>query len=190
MSTPSARKVTSGDLLISDVELTDGIFARSVVVLLDADDYGALGVVVNKLSETPLGRVLPSWVPVTSPPQVLFAGGPVSPEGAICLAALADEDDEPPGWRRVFSNIGLLHLDTPIEIVTGAYRDVRIFAGYAGWDPHQLDAELARGSWHVARARYADVFGDDPDHQWRRALRRLPGPEAYLSTWTPDPENN
>jgi len=160
------------------------------VVLLDADEYGALGVVVNKLSDTALGRVLPSWVSATTPPQALFAGGPVSPEGAICLAALADEGDEPPGWRRVFGSIGLLHLDTPIEIVTGAYRDIRIFAGYAGWGPQQLDAEIGRGSWHVTRARYPDVFGSEPDRLWRRALRRLPVPEAYYTTWTADPETN
>lgn len=187
---PSARAVAAGDLLISSVELSDGIFAQSVVVMLDADEYGTLGVIVNKLSETPLSRVLPSWVSATTPPQVLFAGGPVSTEGAICLAALSDDADEPPGWRRVFRNIGLLHLDTPIEIVTGAYRDIRIFAGYAGWGPQQLDAELDRGSWHVTRARYSDVFSDGPEQLWRRTLRRLPPPESYYSTWTRQPESN
>lgn len=187
---PSARAVAAGDLLISSVELSDGVFAQSTVVLLDADESGALGVIVNKLSDTPLDRVLPSWVSATTSPQVLFAGGPVSTEGAICLAALSDESEEPPGWRRVFSTIGLLHLDTPIEIVTGAYRDIRIFAGYTGWGPQQLDAEVDRGSWHVTRARYSDVFSDDPAQLWRRALRRLPAPESYFSTWTADPDAN
>ena len=187
---PSAREVSAGDLLVSSVELSDGIFAQSVVVLLDADEYGALGVVVNKLSDTALDRVLPGWVSATTPPQALFSGGPVSQEGAICLAALSDEAEEPPGWRRVFSTIGLLHLDTPIEIVTGAYRDIRIFAGYTGWGPQQLDAEVARGSWHVTRARYSDVFTDTPEDAWRRSLRRLPVPEAFFSTWSEDPDAN
>jgi hypothetical protein len=121
----------AGSLLIASVALTDGIFNQSVVLILDSDADGALGVILNEISQTPLDAVLAEWVPVVSGPAYLFHGGPVSPNGAICLASVADPAEEPPGWRRMFSTIGLLHLDTPIEIVRGAYRDLRIFAGYA-----------------------------------------------------------
>ena len=91
----------------------------------------------------------------------------MSPNGAICLASVATAGEEPPGWRPLFDTVGLLHLDTPIEIVAGAYRDLRIFAGYAGWAAGQLQAEIAEGMWHVVDADYADVFGDEPLDLWR-----------------------
>jgi len=180
----------AGSLLVASVALTDGVFDRSVVLILDSDGDGALGVILNEISQTPLDAVLGDWVPVVSDPPYLFHGGPVSPNGAICLASVADPAEEPPGWRRMFSTIGLLHLDTPVEIVRGAYRDLRIFAGYAGWEAGQLEAEIATGQWHVVPAVYSDVFSTRPLDLWRTVLRRQRGELAYFSTWTEDPESN
>lgn len=179
-----------GDLLVASIQLADGVFNQTVVLLLDCDADGALGVILNEVSPTPLESVLPDWVGAVSEPQLLFHGGPVSPNGAICLASVANPGEEPPGWRPLFDNVGLLHLDTPIEIVAGAYRDLRIFAGYAGWAPGQLPAEIAEGMWHVVGATYQDVFGDHPTELWRTVLRRQPGELAIFSTWQEDPELN
>lgn len=179
-----------GQLLVADMQLADGVFNQSVVLVLDSDADGALGVILNEISHTPLTAVLPDWTDVVTEPGSLFHGGPVSPNGAICLASVADPEEEPPGWRRLFSSIGLLHLDTPIEIVKGAYRDVRIFAGYAGWSPGQLEHELAEGGWHPLSATYTDVFTSRPEDLWRTVLRRQPGELGLLSTWTEDPELN
>lgn len=181
--------VRPGDLLVSHVQVSDGAFDRSVVLVLDSDGSGTLGVVLNRVSEVELESVLPAWTQQVSEPRVLFDGGPVSPNGAICLASLAGEE-EPPGWRRVFSDVGLLHLDTPVELVAGAYADLRIFAGYAGWEPQQLEVELARGWWFVAPAHHADVFGPEPAGLWRRVLRRQNPEVAVYSTWTEDPDAN
>lgn len=167
-----------------------GIFAQSVVLVLDADADGALGVILNEISQTPLTAVLPDWSEVVTGPESLFQGGPVSPNGAICLASVADPGEDPPGWRRLFSSIGLLHLDTPVELVKGAYADVRIFAGYAGWSPGQLQTEIAGGGWHLLPATYADIFTERPQNLWRAVLRRQPDKLALLATWTEDPELN
>lgn len=180
----------AGDLLVASVLLADGVFNQSVVLTLDCDADGALGVILNELASTPLDAVLPEWVGAVSEPRLLFHGGPVSPNGAICLASVAQTGEEPPGWRRLFDNIGLLHLDTPIEIVAGAYQDLRIFAGYAGWSPGQLQAELDEGMWHLIRSRYDDVFSPIPLDLWREVLRRQPGELAFFSTWLEDPELN
>ena len=179
-----------GRLLVASVLLADGVFNSTVVLILDADADGALGVIINEISQTPLDAVLPDWVPAVSKPKLLFHGGPVSPNGAICLASVATAEEEPPGWRRLFDTVGLLHLDTPIEIVAGAYRDLRIFAGYAGWGAGQLQSEIEEGMWHVLPAEYADVFGDHPLDLWRSVLRRQPTPVAFFSTWLEDPELN
>lgn len=179
-----------GELLISSHLQTDGPFEGTVLLVLDSDADGALAVVLNRFSDLELESVLPGWEDRVSPPQILFDGGPVSPNGAICLAALADTGEDPPGWRRLFDDVGLLHLDTPLEIVEGAYADLRIFAGYAGWEPDQLEQEIAAGAWWVAPARYDDVFGADPEAAWRRVLRRQPPPMAWLSTLPTDPEEN
>ncbi|OYN94607.1 YqgE/AlgH family protein [Enemella evansiae] len=181
--------IRPGDLLISQVTLRDGVFDSAVVLVLDADESGTLGVVLNRYSEVDLDQVLPGWSDQVSAPQVLFDGGPVSPNGAICLARLAGEE-EPPGWRRVFGDVGLLHLDTPLELVAGAYRDLRIFAGYAGWQAGQLEGELLRDGWFVAKAEIDDVFGPDQEDLWRRVLRRQSLDVAIYSTFPEDPECN
>lgn len=182
------QAVRPGDLLISQVTLTDGIFDESVLLVLDADHTGALAVILNQMSHHSLG-VLPGWEELVSEPRIMFSGGPVSPNGAICLASISSEE-EPPGWRRVFDNVGLLHLDTPIELVRGAFDDMRIFAGYAGWEPGQLEREIAEDMWFVARGRYDDVFGAAPEGLWRSTLRRQPPEVAIYATWTDDSEWN
>lgn len=185
-----AAPLEPGTLLVAGVLLSDGVFDSNVVLLLDVDESGALGVVLNEFSAVDLTAVLPGWAPLTSWPHRLFDGGPVSQEGAICLASPSDTAEEPPGWRRLFATVGLLHLETPVELAEGAYRDLRIFAGYAGWAPGQLQGEVAQGLWFPVRATHADIFDADPGSLWRRVLARQGGQLGWLATWTPTPELN
>ena len=203
------RDPAPGDLLVASVLLSDGVFDSTVVLVLDSDSDGALGVILNEISQTPLDAVLPDWVEAVSEPRLLFHGGPVSPNGAICLASVTVPGEEPPGWRPLFDSVdpvdgpragatgaprqlrvGLLHLDTPIEIVAGGYQDLRIFAGYSGWGAGQLQDEITQGMWHVAEAEYADVFGTRPLDLWRQVLRRQKSEVALFSTWLEDPDLN
>ena len=101
---------TPGVLLVAGTELSDGVFDQTVVLVLDADDSGSLGVVRNREATIDLRSALPTWAPLVSEPRVLFEGGPVSQEGAICLASPQRPDEEPPGWRSLFDAVGLLHL--------------------------------------------------------------------------------
>ena len=96
------RGTVAGDLLVASIMLADGVFNQTVVLILDADEDGALGVILNEISQTPLDAVLPEWVSTVSEPRLLFHGGPVSPNGAICLASVAADGEEPPGWRPLF----------------------------------------------------------------------------------------
>ena len=190
MSHPGVE-LRPGMLLVASPELLDPNFADAVVLIVDAnaDDGGALGVVLNRPSQVPVGEVLADWSDTVSGPEVLFVGGPVSPEGALAIG-LARDDEPPVGFRSVFGRAGLLDLDTPVELVADGLDALRIFAGYAGWSAGQLEEEIAEGSWYVVAAEVADVFRDNTDDLWRDVLRRQPGELAWHSTRPVDPQLN
>lgn len=179
----------AGRLLVAAPALVDPNFARSIVLLLDTGADGALGVVLNRPLEVHVAQVLEGWDPLVGQPGVLFGGGPVQTEVALAVARLTDTD-EPMGWRRVSGEIGLLDLDTPVELVSGALSAVRIFAGYAGWSAGQLEAEIEEGSWVVVPVEPEDPFLADPTQLWGRVLRRQGGQLAMMATQPADPGLN
>jgi putative transcriptional regulator len=176
--------VASGRLLISAPVLLDAPFARSVVYVLEHDGGGTVGVILNRPSHTPVGQILPDWQDAVSEPSVVFGGGPVMPDGALCLGELRGEG---PGVRQVFEQLATVDLDADVTLITAITGRMRVFAGHAGWAPGQLDAELAAGAWYVVPGSPDDVFSDDPAPMWRRVLRRQPPPLRLLSTYPPDP---
>jgi putative transcriptional regulator len=182
-----------GQLLVAAPALVDPNFRRSVVLLLDHDDDGALGVVLNRPSPVPVDDVLPAWSEVVGHPDVLFHGGPVGTDSALAVATLPRQsggDGEPIGWRKVSDTTGILDLDAPTELVAPAVSGVRIFAGYAGWGQAQLAAEIEEGSWYVVASTDSDILTGDPKQLWRRVLRRQPGELAWVSTSPDDPLMN
>src|SRR5689334_23859946 len=136
----------SGCLLVATPLLSDPSFARTVVYLLEHDGGGTVGVVVNRPSHTPVGQVLPDWHEVVTGPAVVFGGGPVQPDGALCLGQLAGDG---PGVRRVVDGIATIDLDGDVALIGGLARRLRVFAGHAGWAPRQLEAEVDEGAWWV-----------------------------------------
>lgn len=195
MAEHRAPDLIPGQLLVAAPALLDPNFNHSVVLLLDYDDNGALGVVLNRPSPVPVGDILPDWSPLVGEPDVLFHGGPVSTDSALAVAALPrgegeHGDGEPVGWRRLFGGTGILDLDAPTELVAPAVSGLRIFAGYAGWGREQLEAEIAEGSWYVVPSMPSDLFTGDPGRLWMRVLRRQPGELAWVSTCPADPTMN
>jgi putative transcriptional regulator len=183
-------EVRAGMLLVATPELLDPNFADTVVLMLDVDEGGALGVVLNRPTAVPVADVLDPWGELVAEPEVLFQGGPVSTEGALGVGLLRDLADAPVGFREVDGPLGLVDLDTPVELVTGSLAGMRIFAGYAGWGAEQLAAEIEEGSWYVVPAEALDVFRMDPSELWRDVLRRQPGELAWHSTRPIDPDLN
>ena len=177
-------------LLVATPVLLDPNFVDTVVLMLDVDDGGALGVVLNRPTGVPVSDVLDPWGEVVAEPEVLFQGGPVSTEGALGVALLRDENDSPVGFREVDGRLGVVDLDTPVELVDGSLEGMRIFAGYAGWGSDQLRAEIEEGSWYVVPAEAGDPFRVDTSELWREVLRRQPGELAWHSTRPLDPELN
>ena len=143
----------AGMLLVATPVLLDPNFADTVVLLLDVDENGALGVVLNRPCVVPVAEVLEGWGEVVAEPEVLFHGGPVSTEGALAVASLSRPDDVPVGFREV---CGPPRRGRPRHArrarSTAASTGMRIFAGYAGWGAEQLDGEIEEGSWYVVPA--------------------------------------
>ena len=110
--------------------------------------------------------------------------------GALAVAVLADPEDEPVGWRATYGAVGLIDLDSPVELIDGSVRVMRVFAGYAGWGAEQLIEEIAEGSWYVVASELDDVFRADVEDLRRQVLRRQPGELAWVSTRPADPMMN
>lgn len=182
--------IAPGVLLLATPGLLDPNFVDTVVLLLDVNEEGALGVVLNRPSALPVSEVLGDWGDVVDEPEVLFQGGPVSTDGALALALAAAGGEDAAGFRSVWGRLGLLDLDTPFELVEGTVDRLRIFAGYAGWGAGQLEGEIAEGSWYVVPGEVEDVFLGETRDLRRQVLRRQPGDLALHATRPSDPELN
>jgi putative transcriptional regulator len=185
----SSSDSLTGRLLVATPLLRDPNFDRAVVLVLSHDDDGALGVVVNRPTTVLVTDILPNWQPVVSAPEVVFQGGPVSLDSALGLVAMID-GAEPLGVRRVSGRVGVVDLDTPPEVVQPGVVAMRVFAGYAGWSPEQLENEIAEGSWYVVESQTDDAFSGDADDLWKAVLRRQDGPLALMATFPTDPSLN
>jgi putative transcriptional regulator len=190
-------EVTSltGRLLVATPRLADPNFDRAVVLLLDHDSTGSLGVVLNRPTPVGVGDVLAAWAGLAGAPPVLFQGGPVSLDSALGLAVLPGDvregqDQDTLGWRRVHGAIGLVDLEAPPELLAAELGSLRIFAGYSGWGPGQLEKELLDGAWYVVDSEPGDVSAPDPDQLWRSVLRRQRNELAMVATYPDDPSLN
>lgn len=185
----------TGRLLVATPKLTDPNFERAVVLLLDHDAQGTLGVVLNRPTPVGVGDVLAPWADLAVPPRVVFQGGPVALDSALALAVVPGEPRgeraEPVlGWRRVHGAIGLVDLEAPPELLAAELGSLRVFAGYAGWGPGQLERELTDGAWYVVESEPGDVSAPDPRRLWRAVLRRQRGKLAMVATYPDDPSLN
>jgi putative transcriptional regulator len=179
----------SGRLLVATPQIEEGVFCRAVVLMLHHDAEGAQGVVLNRPMDARVDAVLPDWQPHATEPAVLYEGGPVGLDSALGLVTVPG-DLEPVGVKRLFGGLGLLDLDTPPTMVVPELAGLRIFAGYAGWSPGQLEEEVLAGSWYVVESEPRDAFDDQPRQLWVRVLRRQRDHLAFVATFPTDPEMN
>jgi putative transcriptional regulator len=187
---PVAATSTQGKLLVASPVLSDGVFDRTVVLVLEHDaDDGALGLVLTTPSTTDVAEVLPDWSGYAARPATVFWGGPVGVGSAICLG-LARPGAEPFPWQPVVGRAGVVDLDAGPELVDGALESLRVFSGYAGWSAGQLDAELEAGAWWVVDADPLDVVDAAPTELWRAVLRRQGGALARYALFPTDASLN
>ena len=177
-----------GQLLVAAPSLEDPNFARTVVIVGEHNEDGALGVVLNRPSDTEVAEAVPDLAELVEDGEIVHVGGPVQTSAVLVLAEFAEPEQ---AQQLVVDSVGFLAVDDEEEDpVATALERARVFAGYAGWGPGQLEAELAREDWIVEPATGEDVFCDDPDALWSRVLERKGGQYRLLARMPLDPSVN
>jgi putative transcriptional regulator len=175
-----------GQLLIAGPTLVDPNFRQTVVLVGEHSEEGALGLVLNRASEATVDEAVPELMPLVDRVTHVHFGGPVQPSAIVVLADFVEPDR---AGALVLDSIGFLPAEVdPDEL--GELRRARVFAGYAGWGPGQLDTVLEEGSWNVEPALPEDVFTDEPGELWGDVLRRKGGPFVLLALMPYDPSLN
>ncbi len=177
---------TRGRLLVATPPLGDPNFDRTVLFVLEHAPEGAVGVVLNRVDDDADGlrealelSGLAPWRELLAPPATIFTGGPVGEDSLIALASGTGRNEE--AWGAVTDTIGTVDLSVPPDEAADHLEAVRIFRGYAGWAPGQLDAEIEVGAWMVFDCLTDDLFTADPEDLWRRVVRRQGGRLRWIA---------
>lgn len=186
----SMQAPAPGTLLVATPALQESFFDGTVILLIESDQDGSLGVVLNHPSGHELPEALAQWRPQITGPAELFVGGPVSIDSALAVGLLREPTETPPGVSVFHGPLGLVDLDAPPELMSGAITRLRVFAGYSGWGAGQLEGEIDEGSWYVVPAERSDVFRSDTTGLRVDVLKRQPGQLAWHATKPADPELN
>jgi putative transcriptional regulator len=177
-----------GKLILAAPALKDPNFHRTVVLIAEHSDEGAMGLVLNRPSDAPVAEAVPDLTWVADTDENVFVGGPVAPNGVIVLA---EWDDPSYAVVLVDDDLGFVPGDAEdTDLLTAAVRRARVYAGHAGWGPGQLEDEIGEEAWIVEAPLREELFSDDPAGLWSAVLRRMGREFALLSTMPPDPSLN
>jgi putative transcriptional regulator len=176
-----------GQLLIASPALFDPNFRRTVVLVTEHTEEGAMGLVLTRRAETTVEDAAPPLAGLVEPGARVYAGGPVDPSAVTVLAEFDDPDDSA---ALVLGDIGFVPADAELDDVEGGVRRARVFAGYCGWSAGQLEGEFEEESWIAEDAVPDDVFCEDPDELWSAILRRKGGQFRLIASMPYDPTLN
>jgi len=176
-----------GQLLVAGPSLLDPNFRRTVVLLGEHGEDGAMGLVLNRVSEVTVADAVAPIADLVGDGELVHVGGPVQPQAVVVLADFVEPHR---AGALVLDTIGFLPGDVDDEADLGELRSVRVYAGYSGWGPGQLEDELEEQSWVVLPARASDVFTTAPDALWSEVLRRQGGALGVLALLPEDPHVN
>ena len=177
-----------GKLLVASPAITDPNFRRTVVLLAEHSDEGAMGVVLDRVSEATVGEVVAGLAWLAGEDAEVFVGGPVAPTAVTVLAEFRDPAQ---AALLIEDDLGFIPAEAEDDDALGAaVVRARVFAGHAGWGPGQLEDEIADDGWIVADAQREDCFTADPDGLWETVLRRQGGTFSLIATMPYDPTLN
>jgi putative transcriptional regulator len=171
-----SEQLSIGNILVASEKLGDPNFAESVVLIVHYDeDDGTVGVIINRRTEVPLSRIFPKAKHATQDP--VYMGGPVAITAIQGLLRLPDKTDQA---THVMADIFVTGAKDLIEKSIASRLDpskFRVYLGYAGWAPGQLEAEIQLGAWSVVNPDPKIVFDADPDSLWSRLIQ-----ESHMQT--------
>ena len=188
----------SGQILVASRHLSDPNFFRTVVLILEHGE-GALGVVLNRPTAITIADVVPDWLGLAAQPQVVFQGGPVERTAAIGLARPDGPVEPAQTWFSLSISepgreLGIVNLSAEPGDLSGVVRDLRIYSGYAGWSPGQLESEIQAGGWlvldHVAFEGSFDPLTNDPATLWNQASSAAASGQGVRVIDGPSVQNN
>lgn len=182
-----------GRFLIAATHLRDSNFFKAVVLMLEHNDAGAMGLVINSPMDIPVSQALARHFEVPDSEHFLFAGGPVEDNALLILHNSGDYDQEhEPVVPGVFVGTSPDVFDKVVESASDPESDFqfRIYAGYSGWGAGQLEHELDRGDWFQIDASSELVFRDDPYDVWELAIGSFQEKHRILPNQPPSPELN
>lgn len=175
-----------GKLLVASPALDDPNFARTVVLITEHGDDGAMGIVLNRPADAEVSDILPELAEIAVE-EPIFVGGPVQPEALVVLGEFTDPGKA--AWI-VVADVGLVSAATDIEELPDSVRRGRVYAGFSGWGPGQLEAELEEEAWIVEPPIPPELFPDDPATLWADVLARKGGQYALVARMPDDPRLN
>ena len=163
------EELAKGMFLIAGRQLRDPNFHETVVLLLDYSREGAMGLVVNRDTGTRLSTLLPEAEALRGRQDTLFIGGPVARTQMFMLFRSQGKAE---GAKHVFDDVHVSSSQDLLDNILDASEEerLRVYAGYAGWVPRQLEGEVASGAWHVVPAEAAKVFDPDPSQVWPKLI--------------------
>ena len=174
-------------LLVASPQLADPNFARTVVLITEHNDEGAMGIVLNRPATTTVADAAPELEELVIPGDDVYVGGPVQPSSVIVLAEWEEQSETA---VPVFDGVGFVGAGADPEELSRTVIRARVFAGFAGWSPGQLEIELERDDWILEPALPDDVFTETPDELWSDVLERKGGPYALVARMPLDPSLN
>jgi len=177
-----------GKLLIAAPTLLDPNFVRTVVLIAEHTDEGAMGLVLNRPAASSVSDAVPDLAWLADEEDLVYVGGPVAETAVIVLA----EFDRPEvAGALVEDDLGFVGTDADdADALEGAIRRARVFAGHAGWGPGQLEGELEEEAWIVEAPIPPELFPDDPATLWSDVLERKGGEYALVARMPEDPSVN
>jgi len=176
-----------GHLLIATPSLADPNFFRTVVLVGEHGEDGAMGLVLNRPAPATVAEAVPDLVSLPGDEEHLFLGGPVRPTVVLVLAEFIDPSD---AGMLITDRVGFLSADSDLDVLAQSAVRARVFAGHAGWGAGQLESEIERADWIVKTAQDRDVFDDEPGAMWGHVLERMGGRFALLARIPTDPSVN
>jgi putative transcriptional regulator len=181
-------KMLKGQLILDNGKLQGSFFHRTVILICQHDEEGAFGLVLNRSTKNKVGDALVANLPDTIKDETLYLGGPVQPQALSFLHNDAFIPD-----ANVMPNLNLGHsLDSLLEISESfsTSQRVKIFAGYAGWSPGQLEDEMKRDTWMTHPASIDLVFHPNPDQLWKAILSEKGWKYRLIAEAPEDPSLN